>query len=253
MPYRRRTVYGRTKKRTARKRMRGYGQHFAGAPANFTRRKAYMMTPSPRTSLANRAIVRLRYSREFALFGAVGDEGDIHTKIFRANDMFQPDSSGGGGQPYGFQDLMKFYNHFTVLGSKITIRAVPALGVVSPIFCSVSVRTQATPYSVRSDCLQVPTAIWVLSDHDQGPILRLQKYFSTRKYFNVENPQDQSQLNGTGGAAPIDLAHFILSAYNPDATAFLRSWVFYVTIEYIASLQEPKLLTGAAPTPVIGV
>jgi len=58
----------------------------------------------------------LRYSTNISMGAAVGA---LNTWMFRANDLFDPDYSGTGHQPMGFDQLMSWYNHFCVVRSRI--------------------------------------------------------------------------------------------------------------------------------------
>lgn len=48
----------------------------------------------------------------------------ISSQVFRANSLYDPDSTGTGHQPNGFDTLMAAYDHFTVLASKIRVRTI---------------------------------------------------------------------------------------------------------------------------------
>jgi len=50
--------------------------------------------------------------------------GALYSREFRANDLFDPDAALGGHQPYGFDQLISMYYHFTVLYSRCVIEIV---------------------------------------------------------------------------------------------------------------------------------
>jgi len=61
----------------------------------------------------------LRYSTTFT--GAATAGAITSTQVFRANDLFDPDFTGTGHQPMGFDQMMVWYNHFCVVESRIRI------------------------------------------------------------------------------------------------------------------------------------
>lgn len=63
-----------------------------------------------------------RYSDIVSLGGASAN-GVSHK--LRCNDLYDPDFTGTGTQPLYFDQLAAVYNHFTVVASKIIVRAVP--------------------------------------------------------------------------------------------------------------------------------
>jgi hypothetical protein len=62
---------------------------------------------------------RLRYSTTVSMATTSG--AITFTQVFRANDLFDPDFTGTGHQPMGFDQLMTWYNHFCVVSAKIRI------------------------------------------------------------------------------------------------------------------------------------
>lgn len=66
--------------------------------------------------------------------------GGYSTQTYSANGINDPDVTNTGHQPIGFDEYMKFYNNYRVLGSKITFRQ---------IFTSST--TNATPALVHID------------------------------------------------------------------------------------------------------
>lgn len=61
----------------------------------------------------------LKYVQAGSLNPGVGGTNAI--QVFRANDIYDPDYTGAGHQPRGFDQWMTLYDHFYVKRSKITI------------------------------------------------------------------------------------------------------------------------------------
>jgi len=56
-------------------------------------------------------------------------------QVFRANSLYDPDYTGGGHQPNGFDQLIAAYNHFTVLRARLRVRVLQVGsggGVIEP-------------------------------------------------------------------------------------------------------------------------
>ncbi|QGQ63634.1 capsid protein [Chicken circovirus 5] len=95
----------------------------AGRKTYKRRRTSISRAPRGWKPFGNSRIARLTYCDNVTL-----DPGAnvVAGRVFRANGLFDPDVALGGHQPYGFDQLMSIYNRFVVLGSKITVTAVPA-------------------------------------------------------------------------------------------------------------------------------
>lgn len=106
----------------ARKRSRSTGGAAARKRYRITKALAPLrslsykhMFPMPKTTRTT-----LRYvSRGSFVNPSAG--GLAATWIFSANGLYDPDISGIGHQPVGFDQLMGMYDHYTVLGAKIVI------------------------------------------------------------------------------------------------------------------------------------
>lgn len=62
---------------------------------------------------------RLQYADCKAYAGTVGT---TTRNVYRANDLYDPDSTGTGHQPSGFDQLTPFYGRFYVTSSRISLR-----------------------------------------------------------------------------------------------------------------------------------
>lgn len=192
-------------------------------------------------------MVRLRYCDIVALDPTAGG---IAARVFRANSLFDPDFTGTGHQPLGFDQLMVYYNHFHVIGSKIKVDYTPSQTATvtegyAPCLFGIILSDdglQATGSSnvnhlleQRSNQYDVKYGGTPLNNRDQTAI----KTFSHKRFFR--QPIFQNQYRGSSAANPDENAYFELwaSTINSNDPA---SHVFTVTIEYLAILTEPKEL-----------
>jgi len=79
----------------------------------------------------------LRYSMTYTSLAATS--GIPTGYVFRANDLFDPDFTGSGHQPMGFDQMMNSYNHFCVIRAKLTV----TFRNLSAGPCSVGIRQDA--------------------------------------------------------------------------------------------------------------
>lgn len=170
--------------------------------------------------------------------------------IFSANGMFDPNISGVGHQPLGFDQWCPvFFNHYTVVGSKITARfATQGEGVLpNTIVAGIDLRDDSTAVSATSvdAMLEHPRSNGriITNAHGSRGAAIVSKGFSAKKFFRRTSPVDDNELRGNSSANPAEQAyyHVWLGAAdpntNPDAVTVI------VTIEYSAVMTEPNDLT----------
>lgn len=202
----------------------------------------------PLTGMPHSKMVKLRYCQEITL-----NPTSVAPAVnnFRANDMYDPDFTGGGHQPSGFDQLMAWYDHFTVVGSKISMKFIPttagnlvpgyfgvaltdAIGRVGALAGAESIlesRICGRSYSVGGSYNSVD---------NKSPTVY--KSFSARKFFSKSAIVGEKEYKGSTAASPTEEAIFecwAASAGLNDPSAL----TFLITIDYIAVLSEPKSIT----------
>ena len=78
-------------------------------------------------------VARLRYTQTvtFAPDGGAGEFFKWH--VWRANGLFDPDQTGVGGQPKGYDDLAAIYARNIVIGARCRMEYIPNYGSQSNV------------------------------------------------------------------------------------------------------------------------
>jgi len=160
---------------------------------------------------------------------------------FVANGLFDPDFTGGGHQPLGFDQWKLFYNHYVVLGSKCSFTIT---GANSGVTGSCTVNCQL------SDDTAVPTDIQTLMESGRGTTrvvngftginpVTVRSKFSAKKFFSITNVKDNvTRIGAPTNANPTDIAVYTLTMFNKSLATPDMS--ITTMIEYIVLFNEPK-------------
>lgn len=121
------------RKRTGFRRRRNFRRRFGKGTVQVRRRRFTRRGRGRgRIQRVNRipGIVRkLRYVTKITL--SPGGVATVRTHSFRGNSLYDPDSSGVGHQPLGFDQIMTLYRDYRVRGSKIHCEVFMKAGATS--------------------------------------------------------------------------------------------------------------------------
>lgn len=188
---------------------------------------------------------RLHYSSEITLNPTTGA---MVPYVYRANSLFDPDYTGVGHQPYGFDQLMTWFDHYTVIGSKITVTVFNngtthnTPGYVTVLLSDSG--TAAGSYSSIEHMMEGKQRGNVVCGGLGNPAPTFKyahKKFSAKKFFHKKALVGASQYRGDASNNPTEGAYFEVVAASmvgndPGPITCL------VNIEYIAVFTEPKLV-----------
>lgn len=191
-----------------------------------------------RAPLQRKLFTKMIYQDSFALDTGAGTVGSV---IYSANNLYDPDVSGVGHQPRGFDELMNLYSHFVVVGSKITVTVLHEGGSVnlSSACSGVSLQADSTPLSTLNDYLESSYVRFTHnSDYSQKPSTISYKC-NPNKFLGRSKPLSDPDLKGSASGSPIEQAYFHvfqagLAGSNPG------NCHYNVRIEYLVCLIEPK-------------
>lgn len=220
--------------------------------SKYRSRRSYI----PRTILEgfpSKKIVKLRYVDTFSLNAA---SGAISSDAWSCNDIYDPYTAAGGHTPLGFAEWAAIYTHYTVLGSKATLRPTASTSSnVVPMYYGMIKSTSSVPtttFSSIHNLLESKTSGGYKVCNNQASAntdgsqnkTSIVKKFSARRDFGVNSVRDtQGVFGALVTASPVSQFY-----YNPWAASVNGNdpgaQTFTITIDYIVMYRDPKVLNG---------
>lgn len=184
---------------------------------------------------------KLRYCETITINPSAGQAG---TYTFSANGLYDPNISGTGHQPYGFDQLCALYNHYYVTGAKMTITTITADSyyTIGIKLCDASTLNSSIPDNLME---QPAFRKRVISNNAASTSSSITQYFSTKKFFRLKNKSfimADDTLSGSASGNPAEQAYFVIVFQPAVALQDLSNSTFQVQIDYIATFAGPKEL-----------
>lgn len=177
---------------------------------------------------------KLIYGQRHAVTGAILPE-----YVFSGNGLYDPDNTGAGHQPRGFDQLMALYDHFYVTASKITVW-FHSLETVSgdEMMVFVLPSDANTVAAANTDVLEHDNVKLALIGLENTGALRakLEHQCTTKSQIST---LDYSIIRGTASANPTESWYWHIGAIGNGSSTL--NMVAYVRIEYDSVFSEPKM------------
>lgn len=191
----------------------------------------------------NNRVVKMRYADTELL---TSTSGSLAVSTWRANSIFDPDFTGIGTQPLGYDQWAQFYNHYIVIGSKISCEVSWVSSGASAGPCVVGIILDDDGNLIPTDYLAIMEQGKSISMHinpsSANASRAINSSYSAKKFNNITDIKDnRDSLGASFGANPTDPAFFHLFAQSADlgSTNAIR---FTLLIDFIVILGEPKEL-----------
>lgn len=186
--------------------------------------------------------VNLRYCDEISINPAVSGIPTRH--VFRANSLFDPDFTGTGHQPLGYDQWGVFYNKYTVIGSSITIEAFNSDTAI-PVVVGISTfdTSSHTGTNTIGGCMEQPNTVHK-TQGKQGAVdtaLVLRQNVNPFKFLKKKFGDDGMTGQNFSLNPGIDLYYHIWAASLGGADGAAVD--ILVTIDYVAILTDPNQVT----------
>lgn len=180
----------------------------------------------------------LRYSSNSSLSSIAGV---VSSWVYSANGLFDPDISGTGHQPMGFDQMMLSYEHYTVIRAKAyitfknTSTGTPVVAItVAPSPTPITVIDQIIEFGGLTQCnLEVKGQYGANKTLTAGCDISLLNGASKILDFNV--------LRGDVANNPAEQTYFVVQMWSADGTTVTCN--FDVVLEFESWFTEPRQLT----------
>lgn len=199
--------------------------------------------------LGKTARATLRYS-EGVTITTPAVQNALATHVFSANGCYDPNVTGIGSQPRGFDQLMQLYDHYTVKSAKINVRFMNQAGSGRP-YVGIAVRDSVTGFVTTKDMLEYDGSVVskLPLARNQAPAAKeMSTYLETSvdigKFLGRTNVMSDPECKGSAASNPTELVDFHIMAVNTEGSAACEVDAI-ATIEYDVVLHEPKLPTSS--------
>jgi hypothetical protein len=153
----------------------------------------------------------LKYIESIGINPAAGALGKY---IFRANSVYDPNSSGTGHQPLGYDQWSTVYNNYIVMRSTIKCTFISTETSVScPLACGVVLDDDGTVASSAGTIIeQGKSKFAVINSRDLAfrNGLVLTNTYDPRSYFGLVNPIDNTDSSAVVSTNPARTATFVV-------------------------------------------
>lgn len=175
--------------------------------------------------------------------------GVPNSRFYQANSLYDPDTTGTGHQPLGFDQMMLMYNQFVVTNARIRVNIQNTVSAnVRAVLWVNADTTQITDKSRMIENGLLTTAVLTGFSGSQYSAqsnksleynLDVVKYFGRRGTREILNDVD---LQGNASSNPSEGVYFGIGCFEPFGSGTVT--IYYdVIIEFTAIFFEPKKLT----------
>ncbi len=210
-------------------------------------RKRQSITRQLKPGYSDSQVVTLKYADVVTL--DPGAAGAAANHVFSANGVFDPDITGTGHQPLAFDQWANFYNHVTVIGSRISVSYVSGSNSVSTgsLICGIDL-SAGTTLEVNMNTLRERgrANYRIMTSADSGRAMTtVHKGYSAKKFHGRTDILDNDDLQGTFSSNPAEQAFYHVFAGPTDNATDSTAFSAQVLIEYICIMREPRQLVGS--------
>lgn len=188
----------------------------------------------------------LYYETQLSLSGAAGT---VQSYVFSGNGMFDPNITGVGHQPMGFDNMMAFYEHYVVDRCHCQVTVVSNVAQAQRVVLYVNPdTTPVTPFSnIIENGLAVTKVVEGKSEAGYHTIKTMELAMDIPTLYGktLAEIRADSELRGTAAANPTEQSYFVIAVTNAfDSTASVGVYVD-VILSYDVTFIEPRKVAAS--------
>ncbi len=165
----------------------------------------------------------------------------VAVKVYTANGMFDPNITGAGHSPRGFDQLMLLYQNYVVIATHIEAVFCPVGGTGdADTRFGIFLKSTLTAESSWNDYMeQGASKVWKVTSGRDNTNDRLILDVNPNKFLGISHPLSDETVKGSAVANPTQpvAIHFVAAGFS---TADLASFNFQLKFDFTAMLIEPK-------------
>lgn len=173
-------------------------------------------------------------------FGLSSTSGVVTSYVFKINDCYDPDVTGTGHQPLGFDQMMGFYNHFCVTHCKATARF--STGTGNQGTASLRLDAGSTPITDIERIMEfggnITTDLCAIGVFGSSKVLEISGDIAVLQGINRSALLADPTLRGDIAAAPTELSYLHVQLWNPAGVTVTAN--VYVVLELQVTFMEPR-------------
>jgi hypothetical protein len=171
--------------------------------------------------------------------------GVIAQVFYSVNNLFDPNTSGGGHQPMGFDQWAAIYNHYVVVSCDVSVRFTHPQGT-GTIVVGVNLHDDTTAAAAYSTLVEQGKGAWSTLVSGFGETQRTLKYhYDAKNWFNITNIKDNlDRLGGPVTGGPGDNVALGIWGQSIDYTQS-GSFQAVVQMDFLVDFSEPKDLPAS--------
>lgn len=162
---------------------------------------------------------------------------------FRANDLYDPNATGAGHQPLYYDQMTPIYNHWVVIGSKISVTIAHNSTINNSATACVYLNDDLTTTPILTGLIEQSKCKYTVMPKANTDPRHLKLAYSAKKQFGGSI---MSNINLQGGAtfSPSEQVAYTIAVFPQDISS-TQTYNIQVMIEYIAVWTEVKDIAGS--------
>lgn len=180
--------------------------------------------------------VKLKYDTFVSFAGAAGVAFD---NVY-VNSLFDPDYTGTGNQPLGYDEWSNFYGRYRVNGMSINVSGVNT-NSTNPLFIAVWPSLNSSTPASTSSVLSLPYVKYRTTGQSSGNArIFVKNYMSVKKMFGYKSIDQEDDFTAGTGASPTNLMYFHVYGYSTSGS--VPTFQGIVSITYYVEFYDRNQL-----------